>query len=220
MLLEPAADAAARVTGDIFVEAAMTILEHPEAQTLLADAELSAASVRSCADRLTAFAQRYLPLFYRKEHRVHALTILGGKLSGLQRKTTEPIARQARHGRRNLQLFVGAGGWDDAARRDELRRHVRDELADPAGVFILDPSAFPKKGDDSCGVTRQWCGCLGKVDNCHAGVFLAYVSRRCKALHDARLYLDEYWGTDAARRSKTYVPDAVPFKEKWRIGRE
>src|SRR5260370_16073161 len=200
MLLEPAADAAARVTGDIFVEAAMTILEHPEAKPFLADADLWSASVRSCADRLTAFAQRYLPLFYRKEHRVHALTILGGKLSGLQRKTTEPIARQARQRRRNLQLFVGAGGWDDAALRDELRRHVRDDVADPAGVFILDPSAFPKKGDDSCGVTRQCCGCLGKADNCQAGGFLAYVGRRGKALLDARLYLDADLTTAAARR--------------------
>jgi SRSO17 transposase len=208
------------VNGGIFVEAAMTILEHPDAQALLADAELSAATVRSCADRLTAFAQRYLPLFQRKEQRAHALTILEGKLSGLQRKTTEPIARQARQRRRNLQLFVGAGGWDDAALRDELRHHVRDELADPAGVFILDPSAFPKKGDDSCGVTRQWCGCLGKVDNCQAGVFLAYVGRRGKALLDARLYLDDDWAADTTRRAKTYVPDEVTFQEKWRIGLE
>ena len=198
----------------------MTLLEHPEAQALLADAEISAAAVRSCADHLTAFVQRYLPLFHRKEQRGHALTILQGKLSGLQRKTTEPIARQAQQRRRNLQLFVGAGGWDDAALRDELRRHVREELADPEGVFILDPSAFPKKGDDSCGVARQWCGCLGKVDNCQAGVFLAYAGRRGKALLDARLYLDEDWAADTERRSKTSVPGEVAFQEKWRIGLE
>jgi SRSO17 transposase len=45
----------------------------------------------------------------------------------------------------------------------ELRHHVREEVADPEGVFVLDPSTFPKQGDDSCGVARQWCGCLGKV---------------------------------------------------------
>jgi SRSO17 transposase len=208
------------VNGGIFVEAAMTILEQPEAQALLADAELSVAAVRSCADRLSAFAQRYLPLFHRTEQRGHALTILEGKLSSLQRKTTEPIATQAGQRRRNLQLFVGAGGWDDAALRDELRRHVREELADPAGVFILDPSTFPKKGDDSCGVARMWCGSLGKVDNCQAGVFLAYVGRRGKALLDARLYLDEDWAADAARRAKTFVPQGVTFQEKWRLGLE
>src|SRR3954462_8842140 len=123
------------VDGGIPVEAAMTILEHPQAQALLADAALSADAVRSCADQLTAFAQRYLPLFHRAEQRDHALTILRGKLTGLQRKTTEPIATQAGLQRRNLQLFVGAGAWDNQAVRTELRRHVAAELADPDGVF-------------------------------------------------------------------------------------
>src|SRR5437868_15517139 len=108
----------------------MSILDHPDAQALLAGADLSAAAVRSCPDRLTAFAQRYLPLFHRSEQRDHALTILRGKLSGLQRKTTEPIAIHAGLKRRPLQLFVGGGGWDDRAVLDELRRHVADELAD------------------------------------------------------------------------------------------
>ena len=198
----------------------MDILDHPEAQALLADADLSAAAVRSCADRLTAFAQRYLPLFHREEQRGHALTVLRGKLTGLQRKTTEPIATSAGQKRRPLQLFVGAGGWDDRPVLDELRRHAREELADPDGVLVLDPSAFPKKGDDSCGVARQWCGCLGKVDNCQVGVFLAYVGRRGKALLDARLYLDQDWAADAPRRAKTHVPPGVCFAEKWRIGLE
>jgi len=66
----------------------MDILDHPNAQTLLRDAEISAADVRSCTDQLTDFAQRYLPWFYRTEQRDHALTILRGKLTGLQRKTT------------------------------------------------------------------------------------------------------------------------------------
>jgi SRSO17 transposase len=198
----------------------MDILNHPQAQALLADAELSADAVRSCADRLTCFVERYLPLFHREEQRGHALTLLRGKLTGLQRKTTEPIATQAGQKRRPLQLFVGAGGWDDRALLTELRHHVREELADPEGVFVLDPSAFPKQGDDSCGVARQWCGCLGKVDNCQAGVFLAYVGRRGHALLDARLYLDKDWAADAKRRVKTYVPTDVAFAEKWRIGLE
>jgi SRSO17 transposase len=149
----------------------MDILEHPDAQALLADAELSA--VASCAEHLTVFAQRYLPHFQRQEQRDHALTVLRGKRTGLQGKTTEPLATQAGQPRRNLQLFVGAGGWDDRPVLDELRHHVRAELADPDGVFVLDPSAFPKKGTASCGVARQWCGCLGKKDNCQVGVFLA-----------------------------------------------
>src|SRR5436305_13142685 len=103
----------------------MDILDHPDAQALLADAELSAAAVRSCADRLTAFAQRYLPHFHRAEQRGHALTLLRGKLTGLQRKTTEPIATAAGQQRRPLQLFVGAGGWHDRPGLAGVRRHGR-----------------------------------------------------------------------------------------------
>jgi SRSO17 transposase len=202
------------------MEAAMDILDHPDAQPLLADAELSAAAVRSCADRLTAFAQRYLPLLHREEQRGHALTVLRGKLTGLERKTTEPIATQAHQKRRPLQLFVGAGGWDDRPVLDALRRHVGEELADPEAVFVLDPSAFPKKGEDSCGVARQWCGRLGKIDNCQAGVFLAYAARRGAALLDARLYLDRDWAAAARRRAKAHVPPGVAFAEKWRLGLE
>jgi SRSO17 transposase len=195
----------------------MDILDHPDAQPLLRDAELSADAVRSCADRLTAFAQRYLPHFHREEQRGHALTVLQGKLTGLQRKTTEPIATQAGQKRRPLQLFVGAGGWDDRAVLTELRRHVAQELADPDGVFVLDGSAFPKKGADSCGVARQWCGRQGKVDNCQVGYFLAYAAPRGCALLDARLYLPADRAADAGHRTQTYVPADVSFREGWRL---
>jgi SRSO17 transposase len=197
----------------------MDILDHPQAQALLQDADLSAAAVRSCADQLTAFAQRYLPLFHREEQRGHALTVLRGKLTGLARKTTEPIATAAGLKRRPLQLFVGAGGWDDAPLLAELRRHVAEGLADPEeGVFVLDGSAFPKKGEESCGVARQWCGRLGKVDNCQLGVFLAYAAPRGKALLEGRLYLPRDWAADGKRRAKTFVPPEVTFQEPWRIG--
>jgi SRSO17 transposase len=195
----------------------MDILEHSDAQPLLADADLSASAVRACADHLEAFVQRYLPRFPRAEHRRHARTLLRGKLTALQRKTTEPIATQAGQKRRPLQLFVGAGGWDDVPVLEELRRHVGEELADPEGVFILDGSGFAKKGDDSCGVQRQWCGRLGKVENCRVGVFLGYASARGKALLDARLYLPQEWAQDPERRAKTYVPEGVVFQESWRL---
>jgi SRSO17 transposase len=195
----------------------MTLLEHPRAQALLAEADLPAEAVRSCADRLTAFVQRYLPHFYRAEQRRHALTVLQGKLSGLERKTTEPIATQAGQARRNLQQFVGGGGWDDRAVLGELHRHVAAELGHPDGVGGLDSSAFPKKGDDSCGVARRWCGRLGKRDNCQVGVFLAYAAPRGCALLDARLYLTEEWAADHRHRTKTHVPEDVAFREKWRI---
>ena len=199
-------------------EGVMTLLEHPEAQALLDDTRLTTAAVRSCADHLEAFVAHYLPCFYREEQRQHARTLLRGKLTGLERKTTEPIAAQAGAKRRPLQLFVGAGGWDDAAVLGELRQHVREELADPDAVFILDPSGFPKKGTASCGVARQWCGRLGKVDNCQVGVFLAYAAPRGQTLLEGRLYLPQDWAADPVRRRQTHVPADVTFQERWRIG--
>ena len=73
----------------------MSLLDHPDAQALLADATLSPAAVDGCRDRLTAFLRRYLPHFYRLEQRAHAGTVLRGRLSGLERQTCEPIASQA-----------------------------------------------------------------------------------------------------------------------------
>ena len=99
----------------------------------------------------------------------------------------------------------------------ELRQHVREELAEPDGVVVIDPSAFPKKGTESCGVGRQWCGRLGKVDNCQVGVFLAYAAKAGYAPLDRRLYLPEDWADDEARREKCHVPPEVKFQEKWRI---
>ncbi len=195
-----------------------TILEHPDAQALLEQTEVAPATVNSCSRRLTTFIQRYLPCFSRKEQRDHADTILRGKLTGLQRKTTEPIATQAHEKRRPLQLFVGAGGWSDATVTTELRRHVRAAIADPRGVLILDPSGVAKKGTESCGVQRQWCGNLGKVENCQVGVFLGYATPRGKALVAARLFLPEQRAQDRPHRAKTYVPEEVTYQEKWRIG--
>jgi SRSO17 transposase len=195
-----------------------TILEHPDAQALLEQTVVEPATVNSCARRLTAFIQRYLPFFYRDEQRRHADTILRGKLTGLQRKTTEPIARQALQKRRPLQHFVGAGLWSDDAVTDQLRRHVCAKLADPQAVLVLDPSAVAKKGTDSCGVARQWCGSLGKVENCQVGVFLAYAAPRGKALVAARLYLPKDRAADPTHRSQTYVPTDITYQEKWRIG--
>lgn len=195
----------------------MSLLEHPEAQALLDDATLSPDAVRACTDRLTGFLQRYLPKFYRTEQRHNATTVIRGLLSGLERKTCEPIAIEAGLARKPIQFFVGSGKWDDEAVMAELRIHVREELSEPEGVVVIDPSGFPKKGTQSCGVDRQWCGRLGKVDNCQIGVFLVYAAKAGYAPLDRQLYLPEDWANDGARRAKCHVPPEVKFQETWRI---
>src|SRR6266853_1265350 len=196
----------------------MSLLEHPKAQALLADAEVPVAVVRGCCQRLEQFLERYLPHFYRLEQHELARVVLQGKLSKLERKTSEPIAYLADRPRKPVQHFVGAGAWDDEAIMAELRRHVAETVGDPEAVLVLDPSSFPKKGTASCGVDRQWCGRLGKLENCQVGVFLAYVTATTYAPLDRQLYLTQECADDAERREQTHVPEAVIFQEKWRIG--
>ena len=195
----------------------MSLLAHPDALELLADATVSTDDVRECRAHLTRFLQRYLPLFRRSEQRAHLAAFVRGLLSGLERKSVEPIARQAGVPRKNLQMFVGQGAWDDDAVMVEMRRHVAAQLGDKNGVIVIDPSSFPKKGDDSCGVGRQWCGRLGKVENCQLGVFLAYVSPKGHAPLDRRLYLPQDWADDPARREACHVPAGVVFQKSWEI---
>src|SRR5512135_2678622 len=115
----------------------MSLLDQPEAQALLADAEVSAADVRGCRDHITRFLKRYLPLFYREEQRGHAGAFVRGLLSGLERKSVEPIAAQAGIPRKNLECFVGCGAWDDDKVMTGLRQHVREEMAEEQGVIVI-----------------------------------------------------------------------------------
>jgi SRSO17 transposase len=194
-----------------------SILKHEQAIALLQQATLSPQQVADCSQHLQVFLQRYLPLFQRAEQRHNATVVLHGKLSDLQRKTSEPIAYQAGLQRKPLQAFVGWAPWEDEAVMAELRRHVRQAWADPDAVFVLDGSAFPKKGNASCGVARQWCGRLGKVDNCQVGIFLSYSCRYGHTGLDRKLFLPKDWADDPLRRAACHVPNGLVYQEHWQI---
>jgi SRSO17 transposase len=166
------------------------------------------AEIAKSLAHLSAFAQRYKPLLTRKEQEGHLQMYLEGLVSGLERKSIEPIATPHDVPRRGLQRFVGEGSWEDDLLRKEMRRHIGEELGDANAVLVLDGSGFPKKGEDSVGVARQWCGRLGKVDNCQVGVFLAYSAPGGHALVDTQIYMPKEWTQDDARRLKCHVPKA------------
>ncbi len=195
----------------------MSLLDRPEARALIDDATVRPADVQACQDHLTDFLKRYLPLFYRRELRELATVVIRGRLSALERKTSEPIAYQAGRHRKPVQHFVGAGAWDDEAVMAELRRHVAEDIGAPDAVLIVDGSGFAKKGTASCGVARQWCNRLGKVENCQIGVFLGYAAPGGHTLVDRCLFLPRDWAEDVKRRRKTHVPEAVVYRESWRI---
>lgn len=189
----------------------------PDQELALDDSRVEAADLKDCLRNLRAFTERYAPLFVRSEQREHAHTYIEGRLSSLQRKTIEPIATAHLQRREPLQRFVGAGAFDDDLLLAELRRHVVEEIGDPAGVLILDPTCFEKKGDDSVGVARQWNGRLGKEDNCQKAVMLDYASPRGSALLDRALYMPEHRVKDREHREKCHVPREVKFRTSWQL---
>jgi SRSO17 transposase len=93
---------------------------------------------------------------------------------------------------------------------------VADAMGEPEGVLMVDETGFVKKGQESVGVARQYCGTLGKVENCQVGVFAGYASRHGYALVDKRLFLPEEWFSDAyaTRRTTCHVPQALTFQRK------
>jgi len=88
------------------------------------------------------------------------------------------------------------------------------ESATPFPVLVIDESGFPKRGEHSAGVARQYCGTTGRIDNCQVGVFLSYVTQLGHGLIDRELYLPEEWCQDPTRRREVHIPETVTFQTK------
>ncbi len=158
--------------------------------------------------RLDSFMKPFVKIFQGQIADQHAKTYVSGLLSNVERKNVESIAYHFDQSRLPLQAFIGWDEWDDAPLRSELLGQVKMHLGQGDGVLVFDPSGFAKSGRDSVGVARQWCGRLGKVDNCQVAIYLGYVSRQGHTLVDTRLYLPKDWTKDKARLDKAGVPKA------------
>jgi SRSO17 transposase len=181
---------------------------------LLDDAEVPPGLLRGALPRLEAFLQPFLGSLRLTEQQTNARHYVQGLLSDLKSKDVESIAYLHDRERQGLQKFIGQADWDHHPLLTELARQVGAELGEADGVLVFDPSAFPKQGTESAGVQRQWCGRLGKIDNCQVGIYLGYVSRREHALVDVRLYLPNEWARRKRRRQKAGVPPEVRFRTR------
>ena len=175
-------------------------------QQLLEECQVAPEIFDQVMPRLTTFMAPFIETFCRPEPDQHAQTYIRGLLSDLERKNVESIAYRFGQDRLPLQRFIGWAPWDDAPLRQELTRQVAQQLGQAGGVLVFDPSGFPKSGSESVGVARQWCGRLGKDDNCQVAVYLGYVSGKGHTLVDMRLYLPKEWTQDKARLDKASVP--------------
>jgi SRSO17 transposase len=186
---------------------------------LLDDAEVPAGLLRGVLPRLQEFMQPFVQALHTPEQQTNAHHYVQGLLSDLDSKDVESIAYLHDRDRQGLQKFIGQSEWDYQPLLTELARQVGAELGQADGVLVFDPSSFPKKGTESVGVQRQWCGRLGKVDNCQVGIYLAYVSRCEHALVDFRLYLPKEW-SGRKRRQKAGVPADVGFRTRHELALE
>ena len=173
--------------------------------------------VEGFVDELRRFHARFRQCFGRSEPRDHFFRYMMGQFSALERKSIEPIALQTQATSiRAMQRSLSDVAWDDAQMRQTYHYLVAEDLGELDGVVMVDETGFAKKGQDSVGVTRQYCGSLGKVANCQVGVFLGYASRQGYALVDKRLFIPEQWFRDdyAARRAKCSLPEDLTFQSK------
>jgi SRSO17 transposase len=189
-------------------------------QQLLADCQVPPATFRGAIRRLEAFAQPFIDSMPSPEAQGYSRIYLAGLLSDLPRKNAEAIAYRNDLDRQRIQEFIGYSDWDRAPMQAELARQIGQEIGRPDGVIVFDPSAFPKKGTASVGVQRQWCGRLGKVENCQVGVYLGYVSEVEHALVDFRLYLPKEWAKARARRTRCGVPEDLRYQTRHELALE
>ena len=150
-----------------------------------------------------------------------------GLMMPCERKSVEPMAAvtapdrtAAQH--QSLLHFIGQSTWSDEQVLAKVREMVLPQIErhEPIQAWIIDDTGFPKKGRHSVGVARQYCGQLGKQDNCQVAVSLSLANHHASLPVAYRLYLPEEWAADKQRRHKTHVPEEIRFKTKPQIALE
>jgi SRSO17 transposase len=191
--------------------------------------------LRATARELTQLHVRFAPLFGRREAQAQSLVYLNGLLLGSGRKSAEPMALAfgqptdegiSQNQVLALQRFLTCSPWSAQQVHGAIQAVFAQRLRPATAhwsigtVGVIDESGFVKKGTESVGVQRQYCGRVGKKENCQVGVFLVGVTPAGSALLDQQLYLPKGWASDTKRRQKTAVPEALTFQTKPQIGIE
>ena len=181
---------------------------------------MDADQIRSLKPMLTRYLNRFDDCFARRDTRAHLSAYVGGQLSDLPAKSCEPIALSAGVAPRTLQEFLSQHKWNEGRMRERIQRMVANEHAGPNSIGIIDETSDVKKGDKTPGVQRQWCGTVGKTENCLVTVHLGYATGDFHTLVDGDLFLPESWSEDRARCREAGIPDDVVYRPKWQIALE
>ena len=176
--------------------------------------------IRKLKPKLNKFLKQFDDCFPRKDTRAHLPIYITGQLSDIPEKSVEPIALNAGVAPRTLQEFLSQHHWDHDLLRDQLQHIVRDQHSGPHSIGIIDETSDVKKGDKTPGVQRQWCGSVGKKENCLVTVHLGYARDDFHCLLDGELYLPECWSADRPRCREAGIPDDMVCRPKWQIALE
>src|SRR5712691_626824 len=176
--------------------------------------------LKALDQRLTAFLEDLLVPLGRQERRHWARVYIRGLLLDGERKSIEPMASRIPDADvQALRQFVGQSPWAVEAVQRQLARQVVGLLSDPE-VWILDETSFPKAGDHSVGVARQYCGALGKVANCQVAVTLHWSSAEASCPLGWRLYLPKAWIEDQERAREVKLPQGLVYRSQAELALE
>jgi SRSO17 transposase len=181
---------------------------------------MDAKTLKSLIPELKQFVGRFDDCFHDHRCQKYLPVYLRGQLSDLDRKSIEPIAKHADIPPRTLQEFLSWLSWDEEQLRDRVQTIIAAEHTGPGSIGLIDDTSFVKKGTATPGVQRQWCGHLGKVENCVVTVHLGYAQGGFQCLIDGDLFLPESWNDDRERCAKAGIPDSVVYRPKWQIALE
>jgi SRSO17 transposase len=181
----------------------------------------------SSESRFAAYVEGLASVIGHKDRERPLRDYCAGLMLSCERKSVEPIAAVTAPARvaaqhQSLLHFVGEGRWSDERVLAKVREMVLPaiECDGPIEAWIIDDTGLPKKGRHSVGVARQYCGQLGKEDNCQVAVSLSIANEHASLPVAYRLYLPQEWTTDSDRRRKVGVPEDIGFKTKHEIALE
>lgn len=181
---------------------------------------MDAEQIRRLEPQLADYLNRFEDCFTRRDTRAHFPVYIRGQLSGLPRKSVEPMALAAGTPVRTLQEFLTHLSWKEDRVRSRVAEIVSQEHADNESVGVIDETGWVKKGQHTPGVQRQWCGSVGKQENSIVTVHLGYAVGDFHCLLDADLFLPESWSQDRERCRRAGIPDDVTYRPKSEIALE
>ena len=175
--------------------------------------------MRKISEEFNDLMSRLAPAFASNPGFNNAKDYIKGLMGSIERKNGWQMAEYLGSTTPySLQQFIYRGTYDADMLMNTGREYIVEHLGDEDGVCVLDETGFLKKGEKSCGVSRQYTGTAGKVENCQIGVFLTYASKKGHCPIDRRLYMPKEWTQDSKRMKEARVPEEVDFRTKPQLG--